>query len=148
MIIPLFKKTIHRETGTSFGLSSCGYDIRLAQDIEFPNNVMVLASSMEYFDMPTDVMARVCDKSSLVRRGITVQNTVIEPGWRGYLTLELKQSLVFVEGKPIANQLHELKAGTPIAQIVFELLDQHTIQPYNGKYQNQLDRPQPALEEK
>jgi dCTP deaminase len=54
---------------------------------------------------------------------LTVQNTVIEPGWRGYLTLELTN-----HGP---NRL-EIPAGSPIAQIIFEMLDEPTEQPYRG----------------
>ena len=39
--------------------------------------------------MPSDVLGQVCDKSTWARRGVAVQNTIIEPGWRGYLTVEL-----------------------------------------------------------
>jgi dCTP deaminase len=55
-------------------------------------------------------------------------NTVIEPGWRGFLTLELSNNL---------NEDLEILTGDPIAQILFELLDRPTDQPYTGKYQDQ-----------
>src|SRR5262249_10096909 len=57
------------------------------------------------------------------------------PGWPGYLTLEISnhsQTEVIID------------AGEPIAQIVFELLDFPTEQPYAGKYYNQERGPQPA----
>ena len=88
--------------------------------------------------MPNDVMGVVHDKSSWARRGLTVQNTVIEPGWRGYLTLEL---VYHGEGELI------LCYEDPIAQIVFHRLDEITDQPYTGKYQNQAYGPQEAREE-
>lgn len=117
--------------GMSYGLSSCGYDIRIKDSaMVFPSQ-MSLASSVEYFDLPNDLLMRIVDKSTWARLGIAVQNTVAEPGWRGYLTLE------------ITNHTREHKyipAGSPIAQVLFELLDQPTIQPYEGKYQNQPDR--------
>lgn len=111
----------------SFGLSSAGYDIRIAEDIIIWPLFGRLASSIEKFNMPNDVMAEVKDKSSWARRFLTVQNTVIEPGWNGYLTLELTNHRLW----PI-----KLRAGTPIAQIIFYNLDQPTLQPYIGKYQN------------
>jgi dCTP deaminase len=61
-----------------------------------------------------------------------VQNTVIEPGWEGWLTLELTNH---------GTELLTLHEGTPIAQIVFQFLDLPTEQPYVGKYQSQEDRP-------
>ncbi len=88
--------------------------------------------------MPDNVMGIVHDKSSWARKGLTVQNTVIEPGWAGFLTLELTyhgESELFVH------------YGDPIAQIVFHRLDEITEQPYIGKYQNQERGPQEAIEE-
>jgi len=82
---------------------------------------------------------RVHDKSSWARKGLFVQNTIGEPVWRGFLTLEL------------SNETKEwiyLDAGTPIAQVIFEQLDEPTIQPYKGKYQDQESGPQPARIEK
>jgi dCTP deaminase len=66
---------------------------------------------------------------------VLVQNTVVEPGWRGYLTLELTRFLPW----PI-----RLRCGMPIAQILFKQLDQPTEQPYAGRYQDQERRPQSA----
>jgi dCTP deaminase len=78
---------------------------------------------------------RVLDKSTLVRQGITVQNTIAEPGWRGHLTLE------------VVNHTRShivIPVGAPIAQVVFETLDEPTLQPYEGKYQAQERGPQLA----
>jgi len=129
----------NRTRGMTYGLSACGYDVRIAETIWLWPFWGRLASTIEYFDMPNDVMARVCDKSTWARRFVLVQNTVIEPGWRGYLTLELTRFLPW----PI-----KIKAGTPIAQIIFEQLDEPTEQPYRGKYQNQERGPQAARLEK
>ena len=95
-------------------------------------NSFVLAGAAELFNLPDDVMARVCDKSSLARMGVNVQNTILEPGWRGYVTLE------------IANfGLHNVrfKQGCAVAQVVFERLDEPTDLPYSGKYQDQAIGP-------
>lgn len=137
MVTPFFERTIFH--GMSFGLSSCGYDVRIAQTYLLgtgPGIGFALASTMEHFDMPTNVVGRVHDKSTWARRGLAVQNTIIEPGWRGHLTLEL------------SNNGHEqimLHEGMPIAQIIFELLDEPTHQPYTGKYSDQPARPVPAI---
>lgn len=119
----------------SYGLSTCGYDVRIAQDIWLWPGFGRLASTIERFNMPADVMAEVKDKSSWARRFVTVQNTVIEPGWRGTLTLELTNH------RPWPRFI---RAGSPIAQIVFYNLDKASEQPYNGKYQDQEPGPQPA----
>lgn len=119
----------------SYGLSACGYDVRLAQDIWLWPFWGRLASTIEKFHMPSGVMAEVKDKSSWARRFVTVQNTVIEPGWRGTLTLELTNHRLW----PV-----RLRKGSPIAQIVFYQLDEPSEQPYAGKYQDQQPGPQPA----
>lgn len=119
----------------SYGLSSCGYDVRIAESMWLWPLFGRLASTIEKFVMPKGIMAEVKDKSSWARRFVTVQNTVIEPGWRGTLTLELTNH------RPWPRFI---RAGTPIAQIVFKRLDYDTDQPYRGKYQDQAEGPQPA----
>src|SRR5438045_553731 len=86
--------------------------------------------------MPNDVMAIVHDKSTWARRGVAVQNTVIQPGSRGWLTLEITVH---------AWRFLRIRAGTPIAQLVFHRLEAPTERGYNGKYQNQRRGPQPAI---
>jgi dCTP deaminase len=100
--------------------------------------------------MPNDVIAFVNDKSSWARQGLAVQNTVIEPGWRGYLTIELSNhlpcSLMPGEREQHSydgNTIHIFR-GDPIAQIVFHKLDYPTEKPYEGKYQDQEAGPQKA----
>jgi dCTP deaminase len=134
-IYPFHERSV--ANGRSFGLSSAGYDVRIKQTIWLWPFWGRLASTIEHFDLPNDVLARVCDKSSNARKFVTVQNTVCEPGWRGHLTLELTRRLPW----PI-----RIKAGTPIAQIIFERLEEPTEQPYSGRYQNQADRPVPAID--
>jgi len=126
MIIPFSERG--RYNGYSYGLSSAGYDISIAQTIHLPPHGFRLASAVERFDMPNDVLGRVTDKSTWARQGLAVQNTVIEPGWRGYLTLELSNN---------TDSAIVILCGTPIAQVIFELLDQPTEIPYEGKYQDQ-----------
>lgn len=123
--------------GLTYGLGPAGYDVRLDGFIHLPAGGFSLASTMEEFFMPYDVLGVVHDKSTWARRGVTVQNTVIEPGWHGFLTLEL------VNHSAAYLNLH---AGTPIAQVVFHLLDEPTNSPYpgDGKYQNQERGPQVA----
>jgi dCTP deaminase len=137
IFVPFNERTI--VSGMSYGLSSAGYDVRVRETITLNPGVMVLASTLERFFMPEDVLGVVHDKSTWARRGIAVQNTVIEPGWRGYLTLEItNHSAVRMT----------IEAGWPIAQIVLHLLAAPTEQPYDGKYQDQKAGPQPARLEK
>ena len=117
--------------GTSFGLSEAGYDIRIKQDLVLSSNDRFkLASAIEEFNMPSDLIGVVHDKSTWARRGLSVFNTVIEPGWNGFLTLEL----VF-HG---SDDLH-IHAGQGIAQVLFHSISDDAS--YSGKYQNQADEP-------
>lgn len=97
----------------------------------------LLVAAQERFNIPNDLVAVVHDKSTFARRGLTVQNTIAEPGWEGFLTLELTNH----GPEPI-----ELFAGQGIAQVVFHQLDQPTELPYapDGKYQRQQYGPQGA----
>jgi dCTP deaminase len=122
--------------GMTYGLGTAGYDVRLAQDIMLGAGAFALGSTVEEFMMPDDVLGMVADKSTWARQGIAVQNTIIEPGWYGFLTLELTN-----HGKHLVY----LKAGMPIAQIIFHLLDRPTNRPYEGKYQGQPARPVEAI---
>ena len=136
---PFHERTIHN--GMTFGLGPAGYDVRIAEEINLSGNLFgpfrfMLASTVEHFTMPDDCLAYVKDKSTWARQGVLVQNTIIEPGWRGILTLELSY-----EGHDVVN----IPAGTPIAQVVFHKLDEPTEIPYSGKYQDQEAGPQPAI---
>ncbi|BBF92650.1 dCTP deaminase [Blastochloris tepida] len=135
IITPFHERT--RCDGMTFGLGPAGYDVRLCNGVTLAHDSpVVLGATFEYFKMPADVLAYVKDKSTWARRGLFVQNTVIEPGWRGFLTLELTY-----HGR---DMLH-VPAGTPIAQIIFHLLTRPTDSPYSGKYQDQKPGPQPAI---
>lgn len=125
-----------RHAGMTYGVGPAGYDVRIAESHDLRAQEFALGSIVERIEMPTDVIGIVHDKSTWARRGLAVQNTVIEPGWRGYLTLELTNHGV--------SRL-QIEAGMPIAQIVFHRLDEPTAFPYgDGKYQDQEAGPQPA----
>ena len=142
---------------TSYGLTECGYDIRIAEDVHFTgkhrkelhpmvritypdgqskdeNGVLALGSSMEEFDMPTFLMGRVLNKSTWARKGLDASMTTnIEPGWRGFLTIEL-----------IYHGMDDLfiPAGSGICQVIFETIQENAL--YVGKYQDQEAGPQEA----
>ena len=125
MIEPFF--TSLKAHGMSYGLSQCGYDIRICETLVFAPGDFKLASSIEKFDIPDDLLMRIVDKSTWARRGICVQNTVAEPGWKGFLTLELTNH---------SKRNIYIPSGSPIAQVIFEMLDEPTDRPYDGKYQD------------
>lgn len=89
----------------------------------------VLASTMEYFELPDNLTAFVEGRSSLGRIGLFIQNAGwIDPGFQGEITLELFN----------ANRCAiELKAGRRVGQLVFAQLDETALNPYTGKYQGQ-----------
>lgn len=143
--------------GTSWGLGEAGYDIRIKQEVRFGFNArsgnpwvqcgdfekleystqggrFALASTIDEFCMPTYMVGIVHDKSTWARKGLSVFNTVIEPGWHGFLTLELVY---------LGNTELVIPAGAGIAQVVFH----QTSEPrqYSGKYQNQPDHPVEAI---
>lgn len=124
--------------GVTHGLGEAGYDIRVDQDIVLhPLRRFLLASSVEKFDMPDDLVGIVHDKSTHARRGLSVFNTVIESGWKGYLTLELVYH---------GWRVLRIPAGSGIAQVVFHLITDPRA--YRGRYQHQPARPVNAILEK
>ena len=86
-ISPLVERSV--SNGMTYGLGPAGYDVRIAEDVRLIPLGFSLASTVEKFIMPNDVIAFVHDKSTWARKGLSLFNTVIEPGWEGYLTLEL-----------------------------------------------------------
>jgi dCTP deaminase len=135
---PLLTPFVERSVspgGRSFGLSSASYDVRIDQDVIVPPHGFVLASTIERFSMHNDLAGTVRNKSSWARLGLAVQNTHLDPGRCGYLTVELSNH---------SDAEIRIARGEPIAQIVFELLDRPTELAYNGKYQNQERGPQCA----
>lgn len=142
-----------REHGVSHGLGEAGYDIRIKQEIRFERLPeakyamsaydgthwhhdcrFTLASAVERFSMPNNLVGVVHDKSTWARQGLSVFNTVVEPGWEGYLTLEL----VYHGTYPL-----RIPAGAGIAQVLFHQTKELSC--YSGKYENQEDRPVPSL---
>jgi dCTP deaminase len=132
-IFPFHERTACQ--GMTFGLGPAGYDVRIAESFILWSKQFKLASTIERFDTPLDMTFKVEDKSTWARRGLSLFNTTGEPGWRGYLTLEL----VNQSWRPI-----RFRRGMPIAQIVFHLLDEPTGTPYAGRYQHQQAGAQPA----
>lgn len=121
--------------GLSYGEGVAGYDIRLARRVVLPPGRTVLGVSLERFNVPCDVLGRVCDKSTWIREGVRVGNSVIEPGWRGHLTLELVWHPLAISAADFSGGM-VICAGMPIAQVIFEQIAASTCG-YAGKYQDQ-----------
>jgi len=146
----------------SYGLSSYGYDIRVADEfkvftsqvgdlavvdpkaidtralVEFkgavcliPPNSFALARSLEYIRMPRNVLGIVLGKSTYTRCGIVANFTPLEPGWHGYLTIEISNTT------PLPAKIY---ANEGIAQILFfeaEAPCEISYADKKGKYQAQ-----------
>ncbi|HDZ26675.1 hypothetical protein LCGC14_0650170 [marine sediment metagenome] len=119
--------------GVSYGLSSCSYDLRLdrfngpSHPFNILPNQFALGCTLEHIRMPNNIVGLIKDKSTWARRGLSVFNTLIDPGFEGQITLELKNQ---------GNDLLALPRGIGIAQIMFFECGE-VENPYNGKYQGQ-----------
>lgn len=120
MIEP-FVEAQKRDAVISYGLSSYGYDARVAEDFRIftnvnnaivdpknftedsfvertndvciiPPNSFVLARTVEYFRIPRDVLVMCLGKSTYARCGIIVNVTPLEPEWEGHVTLEFSNT--------------------------------------------------------
>lgn len=159
MIKPFSEKQV-REGVISYGLSSYGYDIRIAPEfkiftnvnnvvidpkgfvggefIDFkgdvciiPPNSFALGRSVEYIKMPRDVLAICLGKSSYARCGIIVNVTPLEPEWEGYITIEISNTT------PLPAKIY---ANEGIAQLIFLKANEVCEVSYKdkkGKYQGQ-----------
>lgn len=120
MIEP-FVEAQRRDGVISYGLSSYGYDARVAPEFKIftnvdssvvdpkqfdpksfvdrktdvciiPPNSFALARTVEYFRVPEDVLVICLGKSTYARCGIIVNVTPLEPGWEGHVTLEFSNT--------------------------------------------------------
>ena len=159
MIEP-FVETQVRGSAISFGVSSYGYDIRVADEFKVftninntvidpknfdprsfvdvktdvcivPPNSFALARTIEYFRIPRDVLTICLGKSTYARCGIIVNVTPFEPEWEGTVTLEISNTT------PLPAKIY---ANEGIAQVLFFQSDEPCEMSYKdkkGKYQAQ-----------
>lgn len=107
---------------------ACFMPQRNEREIIIPPNSFILARSVEHIGMPNDVLGIVEGKSTYARAGVVCNVTPIEPGWHGYITLELSNT------GPLPVRLYPYEG---VAQLVFFQLSQPTDRPYTGQYQGQ-----------
>ena len=159
MIEPFVDEQV-RAGVVSFGLSSYGYDIRVADEFKVftninstvidpkqfdpqsfvdiktdvcivPPNSFALARTIEYFKIPRDVLTICLGKSTYARCGIIVNVTPFEPEWEGYVTLEISNTT------PLPAKIY---ANEGLAQVLFFQSDEPCERSYadkKGKYQGQ-----------
>ncbi|MCE9627757.1 MAG: dCTP deaminase [Candidatus Eisenbacteria bacterium] len=167
MIEPYEEKQV-RQGVISYGVSSYGYDIRVADEFKIFTNVMstvvdpknidpstmvdfkgpvcivppnsfALARTVEYFRIPRDVLTITMGKSTYARCGIITNVTPFEPEWEGYVTLEISNTT------PLPAKIY---ANEGIAQVVFfkaESVCEVSYKDKGGKYQNQVGITLPRL---
>jgi dCTP deaminase len=132
----------------SYGLSSYGYDVRVADEfkvftnvaafVDFrgdvcvvPPNSFALARTVEYFRIPRNVLTICLGKSTYARCGIIVNVTPFEPEWEGHATLEISNTT------PLPAKIY---ANEGIAQVIFFEADEECETSYadrKGRYQQQ-----------
>jgi len=159
MIEP-FEPRLVRDGVISYGVSSYGYDIRIADDFKIftnvnttvvdpkrfdqrslvdfkgdvcviPPNSFALGRTVEYFRIPRGVLCTCVGKSSYARCGIITNVTPFEPEWEGYATLEISNTT------PLPARIY---ANEGIAQLIFFSADEECEVSYadrKGKYQAQ-----------
>jgi dCTP deaminase len=163
MIEP-FEESLTRQTSggpvISYGLSSYGYDLRVADEFKVftnvynavvdpkafdprsfvdlcapsclvPPNSFALARSVEYFRIPRDVLTLCVGKSTYARCGIIVNVTPLEPEWEGHVTLEISNTT------PLPARIY---ANEGLAQVIFLAATESCEISYAnraGKYQGQ-----------
>ena len=167
MIEPFVEKQIRTDV-ISYGLSSYGYDMRVADEfrifhnalspvvdpkafdersfVEYegdvcliPPNSFALARSVEYFRIPRNVLTLCVGKSTYARCGIITNVTPFEPEWEGFVTLEISNTT------PLPARIY---ANEGIAQVLFFESDEPCEVSYNdkkGKYQAQTGVTPPRL---
>ena len=167
MIEPFVESQV-REGVVSFGLSSYGYDIRVADEFKVftninntvidqkafdprsfvdvqadvcivPPNSFALARTIEYFRIPRDVLTLCLGKSTYARCGIIVNVTPFEPEWEGTATLEISNTT------PLPAKI---SANEGIAQVLFFQSDERCETSYadkKGKYQAQREVTLPRI---
>ncbi len=161
MISP-FEENQVRKGKISYGLSSFGYDARVSDEFKIftnvngpevvdpknfkptnfvtkkvseciiPPNSFVLASTVEYFKIPKDVLVVCLGKSTYARCGIIVNVTPLEPGWEGNVTLE------FSNTTPLPAKIY---ANEGVAQFIFLQGNEKpeiTYSDRKGKYMGQV----------
>ncbi len=159
MIRPFVSSQVRRGK-ISYGLSSYGYDARVSNEFKIftnvnsgivdpkifkkdsfvtkkgneciiPPNSFALASTMEYFKIPENILVICLGKSTYARCGIIVNVTPLEPGWEGHVTLE------FSNTTPLPAKIY---ANEGVAQFVFlrgNEKPQTTYAKRKGKYMKQ-----------
>lgn len=170
-MIESFQEGMKRPNKISYGLTTAGYDLRMAPEYKIysldpklsvvdpkqfndndyvgkilthnkladnevvilPPHSYMLTRSFEYLRIPKELKARCVGKSTIARCGILINTTPLEPGWNGYLTIEVANLL------SLPVKIYPMEG---IAQIEFETLTDIPEESYSDKkgiYQDQVE---------
>lgn len=108
-------------------LSGAGYDLRLANEVIIRPGEHRLVATLERVELQDDMAGTLHIRSSLARAGILASLALVDPGFRGQLTISL-----FNAGKAAIS----MKSGERFVQIVLHRLAARARHPYAGKYQD------------
>ena len=106
---PAAPRTYHAETGMTFGAGPAGYDIRIKQALDLYPGQFALASSLEHFTVPRDLVGFTYNIFHIAWLGLSIENEVLEPGSKGCVPLRITNRGY----RPI-----HILAGQPFARIV------------------------------
>ncbi|MCW4022819.1 MAG: dCTP deaminase [Candidatus Bathyarchaeota archaeon] len=108
-------------------LNPAGYDLRCSENVVLKPKQYVLVATLERVELGLNIVAFMHIRSSLAREGIVGSFAVIDPGFRGQLTLHLSN---------VGDKEIKFKKGERIVQIVFHHLRSTAKKGYNGSYQD------------
>lgn len=108
-------------------LNPAGYDLRCSKRVVLKTKQYELVATMETVELGLDVVGFMHIRSSLAREGIIGSFAVVDPGFRGQLTLNLYN---------VSDKEVKIRKGERIVQIVFHKLGSSAKKGYNGSYQN------------
>jgi len=108
-------------------LNPAGYDLRSSSKVVIKPKRYELTATLETVELGLEVMGSLHIRSSLAREGVIGSFAVVDPGFRGQLTLNLHN-----DGEKVVT----LRRGEPIVQIVFHKLGRKARKGYSGVYQN------------
>lgn len=110
-----------------FCLNSAGYDLRCSKTVVLKPKQYELVATLETVELGLRVVAFLHIRSSLAREGVIGSFAVVDPGFRGQLTLNLHN---------VSEKEVTLREGERIVQIVFHTLGGAARKGYSGSYQN------------
>ena len=108
-------------------LNPAGYDLRLSTDVALEPSEHCLVATMERVELGNDLVGILHIRSSLAREGVLASLALVDPGFRGQLTISLSNS-----GKKTV----QLKAGERFVQLTVLRLGRQAATTYNGRYQD------------